>query len=159
VHRAFKVHNRLGLSNILTGQKDFLEGCISNSSVPNVYLLLAGPLTPSPAELLESPEMEAVLQDACQYFDYVVLDSAPLLHVFDSHTLTARANATVFVLRAGQTPRSAVKTSVDLVERVGGKLSGVVMNGVNLDDYAQNYYYASHTHEYGVYPSADATAH
>ena len=149
LHRVFRMYNRVGLSSVLTGQKSVDQGCVFRTHVANVYVLLAGPLSPSPAELLGSAAMDQALARCSEHFDFVLVDSAPLLPVIDSHLLTARCDAALLVVRNGQTSRHALKTCEDLVERVRGRLTGVILNDVNLSDYAQQYYYSYHTYEYG----------
>ncbi|HEY7818708.1 MAG TPA: polysaccharide biosynthesis tyrosine autokinase [Vicinamibacteria bacterium] len=151
LHKIFGFKNRVGLSNVLSGQASLRKGSIVSTPIPNFYALLAGPPSPTPAELLGSQKMEETLAECVQHFDYVVLDSAPLLPVFDSHYLTVKCDANVLVVRSGQTSRNAVKQSLDLIDRVGGKVTGVVLNDVNLSDFAQNYYYTYHSYEYGTY--------
>ena len=151
LHKIFRFKNRVGLSNVLSGQTSLDKGCIVSTPIPNFFALLAGPPSPTPAELLGSKKMEETLSLCAEHFDYVVLDSAPLLPVFDSHYLTVKCDANVLVVRSGQTSRNAVKQSLDLIDRVGGKVTGVVLNDVNLSDFAQNYYYTYHSYEYGTY--------
>jgi capsular exopolysaccharide synthesis family protein len=151
LHKIFRFKNRIGLSNVLSGQTSIEQGCVFSTPIPNLYVLLAGPACPNPAELLGSEKMEETLEACVKHFDYVVLDSAPLLPVFDTHYLTVRCDSNVLVVRSGQTSRHAVKQSIDLIERVGGKVSGVVLNDVDLSDFAQNYYYTYHSYEYGTY--------
>jgi Mrp family chromosome partitioning ATPase len=93
--------------------------------------------------------MEEVLRTATEHFDFVLLDSAPLLPVFDTHALTAATDAVILVARAGVTTRRAVKTSVELVDRVSGRITGVVLNDVNLSDLARHYYHGAYNYEYG----------
>ncbi len=151
LHKIFRFKNRVGLSNVLSGQTTLAKGSILSTPIPNFYALLAGPPSPTPAELLGSKKMEDTLAECVRHFDYVILDSAPLLPVFDSHYLTVKCDANVLVVRSGQTSRNAVKQSLDFIERVGGKVTGVVLNDVNLADFAQNYYYTYHSYEYGTY--------
>jgi polysaccharide biosynthesis transport protein len=151
LHKLFRFKNRVGLSNVLSGQTGIEQGCVFSTPIPNLYTLLAGPACPNPAELLGSKKMEETLAQCAEHFDYVVLDSAPLLPVFDSHYLTVRCDVNVLVVRSGQTSRHAVKQSLDLIDRVGGRVTGVVLNDVNLSDFAQNYYYTYHSYEYGAY--------
>lgn len=155
LHRVFHYRNRVGLTNVLTGQKALGEGCIMRTDIPNLFLLMAGPKSPNPGELLASPAMGKTLAEAAEHFDFVILDSAPLLPVFDSHILSTRCDAVVLVARAGVTSRHATLQSVELIERVKGKITGIVLNDVNLDDYAQYYYHSHYTYEYGRYPSED----
>ncbi len=151
LHKIFRFKNRSGLSNVLSGQVPLEKGCVVSTPIPNFYVLMAGPPSPTPAELLGSKKMEETLSECVRHFDYVVLDSAPLLPVFDSHYLTVKCDANVLVVRSGHTSRNAVKQSLDFIERVGGKVTGVVLNDVNLSDFAQNYYYTYHSYEYGTY--------
>jgi capsular exopolysaccharide synthesis family protein len=151
LHKIFRFKNRAGLSNVLSGQTPLEKGCVVSTPIPNFFVLMAGPPSPTPAELLGSKKMEETLSLCVQHFDYVVLDSAPLLPVFDSHYLTVKCDANVLVVRSGHTSRNAVKQSLDFIERVGGKVTGVVLNDVNLSDFAQNYYYTYHSYEYGTY--------
>jgi capsular exopolysaccharide synthesis family protein len=151
LHKIFRFKNRIGLSNVLSGQTSLEKGCVVSTPIPNFYVLMAGPPSPTPAELLGSKKMEETLAECAHHFDYVVLDSAPLLPVFDSHYLTVKCDANILVVRSGQTSRNAVKQSLDLIDRVGGKVTGVVLNDVNLSDFAQNYYYTYHSYEYGTY--------
>jgi polysaccharide biosynthesis transport protein len=151
LHKLFRFKNRVGLSNVLSGQTGIEKGCVFSTPIPNLFTLLAGPACPNPAELLGSKKMEETLSQCAEHFDYVVMDSAPLLPVFDSHYLTVRCDVNVLVVRSGQTSRHAVKQSLDLIDRVGGRVTGVVLNDVNLSDFAQNYYYTYHSYEYGTY--------
>ena len=149
VHRVFRVDNDMGLSSMLTGQSNGEHTGIVSTAIPNLSLLPAGPASPTPSELLASTEMQGVLERCSRDFDFVLLDSAPLLPVFDSHVLTTRCDASLLVVRSGQTSYRDVNASLDAIERVGGKVRGVVLNAVDLDDYAQNYYYGYQTYNYG----------
>jgi capsular exopolysaccharide synthesis family protein len=155
LHRVFHYRNRIGLTNVLTGQKALGDGCIMRTDIENLFLLMAGPRSPNPGELLASPAMEKTLLSAAEHFDFVILDSAPLLPVFDSHILSTRCDGVILVARAGVTSRHATVQSVELMERVNAKITGIVLNDVNLDDYAQYYYHSHYSYEYGRYPSED----
>jgi Mrp family chromosome partitioning ATPase len=99
--------------------------------------------------------METILANCAEHFDFVILDSAPLLPVFDSHILSTRCDGVILVARAGVTSRHATLQSVELVSRVQGRITGIVLNDVNLEDYAQYYYHSHYTYEYGRYPAED----
>jgi capsular exopolysaccharide synthesis family protein len=155
LHRVFRYRNRIGLSNVLTGQSSLQDGCIMRTEIPNLFLMMSGPKSPNPGELLASPAMERTLKNCAEHFDFVILDSAPLLPVFDSHVLSTRCDGVILVARAGVTTRHAAMQSVDLIERVNGKITGIVLNDVNLEDYAQHYYHSRYSYEYGSYPEED----
>jgi capsular exopolysaccharide synthesis family protein len=155
LHRVFHYRNRVGLTNVLTGQKQLGDGCIMRTDIENLFLLMAGPASPNPGELLASPAMETILANCAEHFDFVILDSAPLLPVFDSHILSTRCDGVILVARAGVTSRHATLQSIELVSRVQGRITGIVLNDVNLEDYAQYYYHSHYTYEYGRYPTED----
>jgi len=149
VHRVFHVDNETGLSSVLTGQTSSDGAAVVSTPNPNVFLLPAGPASPTPSELLSSTQMKETLERYSREFDFVLLDSAPLLPVFDSHVLTALCDASLLVVRSGQTSYRDVSGSLELIERVGGKVSGLVLNAVDLNDYAQSYYYSYQSYNYG----------
>jgi len=149
VHRVFHADNDTGLSSVLTGQLPSGDTAVVSTPIPNVFLLPAGPASPTPAELLSSPQMKKALERYSRKFDFVLLDSAPLLPVFDSHMLTACCDASLLVVRSGQTSYRDVNGSLELIDRVGGKVNGVVLNAVDLNDYAQSYYYSYQSYSYG----------
>ncbi len=155
LHRVFHYRNRVGLTNVLTGQKPLGDGCIMRTDIPNLFLLMAGPASPNPGELLASQAMEKILANCVEHFDFVILDSAPLLPVFDSHLLSTRCDAVILVARAGATSRHATLQSIEAVARVNGRITGIVLNDVNLEDYAQYYYHSHYSYEYGRYPRED----
>ncbi len=155
LHRVFHYRNRVGLTNVLTGQKQLGDGCIMRTDIPNLFLLMAGPASPNPGELLASQAMEKILANCAEHFDFVILDSAPLLPVFDSHILSTRCDGVILVARAGVTSRHATLQSVELISRVNGRITGIVLNDVNLEDYAQYYYHSHYTYEYGRYPAEE----
>ena len=140
LHKVFSYHNRAGLTNVLTGQRTLNDGCVVRTETPNLFLLMAGPKSPTPGELLASQAMDQVLESSARYFDFVVLDSAPLLPVFDTHALCTRADAVVLVARSGQTSRHEVKHSVELIEKINGKVTGIVLNDVDLKSQPGQYY-------------------
>ena len=151
LHKVFQYRNRVGLSNVLTGQRSLGDGCVVRTHTENLFLLMAGARSPRPGELLASPAMSETLELCGRHFDFVVIDSAPLLPIFDTHTLTALCDAVALVTRNGQTTRAAIKRSIDLVQRVNGNITGVVLNDVDLTDYAQFYYHSTSTYEYSRY--------
>ncbi len=149
LHRFFGIANKVGLTNVITGQVTLEEGCVQNTNVPNLFVLLSGSKTPSPAELLGSKAMAAVLNRSAELFDMVVIDSAPLFPVVDTHSLLGLTDSVMLIARSGMTQGPAVKSALELIEQAQGKVIGVVLNDVDLSDYAYNYYYhRNYSYEY-----------
>jgi capsular exopolysaccharide synthesis family protein len=148
LHRFFGIKNKVGLTNVITGQVALEEGCLQSTGIPNLFVLLSGSKTPSPAELLSSKAMEGVLSRSAELFDMVVIDSAPLFPVADTHSLLGLSDSVMLIARSGMTKGPAVKSALELIEQAQGKTTGIVLNDVDLSDYAQGYYYRNYSYEY-----------
>ena len=137
-----------GLTNVIIGQTKLNDGCIQETTVPNLFVLPSGPQSPSPAELLSSQAMETLVKQCAQHFDMVVLDSAPLFPVVDSHALGNQADASLLVVRSASTKGPAVKSALDLLSQAQAKVAGIVLNDIDLMDFAQSYYYRHYSYGY-----------
>jgi capsular exopolysaccharide synthesis family protein len=128
----------IGVTDVLTGNAS-LESAIIKSSVENVFVLPSGSTPPNPSELIGSEEMVQFVRETQERFDYVVLDSAPLLPVTDTMLLSRLAEGVVMVIRGNATP---IKACVDAKARAvtsGARLLGVVLNDIEIR--GMHYYY------------------
>jgi len=130
LRRLFAPDQDSGLSNALTGQADW-RGLVREVE-PNLSILPAGPLPPNPAELLGSPQMRAFIDQTLQSYDQVVFDGAPCLVVSDPCVLSTQVNSVILVARAGVNTYGIVQRTRDLLQRVGARILGAVLNGVRV---------------------------
>jgi polysaccharide biosynthesis transport protein len=150
IHKTLGMGPRSGLSNVLTGSAT-LESAITHSPIlPNLDVLPAGTPPPNPAELLASTNMRDVLTELRGRYDHIVVDTPPTLSVTDAVVLSPRADAIVLVIRSGQTTKQALRRSRDILMQVNAKVSGVLLNAVDLSspDY---YYYYEYQGKYASY--------
>ncbi len=141
IHKTLGMGPRSGLSNVLTGSAT-LESAITHSPIlPNLDVLPAGTPPPNPAELLASTNMRDVLQELRGRYDHIVVDTPPTLSVTDAVVLSPRADAIVLVIRSGQTTKQALRRSRDILMQVNAKVSGVLLNAVDLSSPDYYYYY------------------
>jgi polysaccharide biosynthesis transport protein len=156
IHKTLGMGPRSGLSNVLTGSAT-LDSAITRSPIlPNLDVLPAGTPPPNPAELLASTNMRDVLQELRGHYDHIVVDTPPTLSVTDAVVLSPRADAIVLVIRSGQTTKQALRRSRDILMQVNAKVSGVLLNAVDLSspDY---YYYYEYQGKYARYYRDDAS--
>ena len=102
------------------------------------------PISPNPAELLSSDRMRSLLQQAAQEYQFVLVDSPPLLNVADSRILATLVDGVVLVVRGGVTPRELARRAQTYARDVGANLIGVVLNNLDVrsgDDYYYRYYH------------------
>ena len=141
VHKTLGIGPRSGVSNVLTGSAT-LEHAITRSAIlPNLFILPAGTPPPNPAELLASSNMRDLLLDLRDKYDHIVIDTPPTLSVTDAVVLSPRVDAIVLVIRSGQTTKQALRRSRDILMQVNARVTGVLLNAVDLSSPDYYYYY------------------
>jgi polysaccharide biosynthesis transport protein len=141
IHKTLGMGPRSGLSNVLTGSATLEQAITRSSILPNLSVLPAGTPPPNPAELLASTNMRDVLDQLRGQYDHIVVDTPPTLSVTDAVVLSPRADAIVLVIRSGQTTKQALRRSRDILTQVNAKVSGVLLNAVDLSSPDYYYYY------------------
>lgn len=130
-----------GLSEVLGGQAS-LEAALQRTDLEGLELLPAGRAPANPGELLERPALDALLYEAEQRYDYVIVDSPPVLPVGDALTL-ARACGAVFVVTRFELSngRQLVET-IKRLAQVDARIAGQIFNGFRSSHYGYGYGYA-----------------
>ena len=126
-HKVFKLSNRLGLVNYLTSRVD-PESLIHKTEVPNLFVCTAGPIPPNPSELLASDRLRELLDSLRSRFDFILLDSPPVIPVADAVILGPHANGLVICARAGILRREDAKLCGERLRYHGLKILGTVLN-------------------------------
>jgi len=149
VHKALGMGSRSGLSNVLTGSADVQQAITRSPLIPSLYVLPAGTPPPNPAELLASANMRDLIETLSSQYDHIVIDTPPTLSVTDAVVLSTRADAVVLVIRSGRTTKQALRRARELLVRVNARVTGVLLNAVDLSspDY---YYYYEYQGKYGA---------
>ncbi|MCB0354562.1 MAG: polysaccharide biosynthesis tyrosine autokinase [Bdellovibrionales bacterium] len=145
VGRKFSLDPALpGLVEFLTGQASMQEISL-NHLVRRITVIPSGRIPPNPAELLGSVEMRKFLDELARNFDYVVLDSPPILPVTDSAILSRYVDGVIFVVKGGETPKQVIADAKKRLEAVGARILGTVLNDIDVnsgDYYYYNRYYS-----------------
>jgi capsular exopolysaccharide synthesis family protein len=150
IHKTFGMGPRSGLSNVLTGSATLQQTIVASPILPNLFIMPAGTPPPNPAELLASSNMRDLLAELRGLYDHIVIDTPPTLSVTDAVVLSPRADATILVIRSGQTTKQALRRARDILMQVNAHVAGVLLNAVDLTspDY---YYYYEYQGKYGQY--------
>jgi len=149
IHKAFGLRPEVGLSNVLSGGAKS-KNVVHETIEPRLFLMPSGPLPPHPSELLGSATMQELIQEWRREYDYVIIDSPPVLSVTDAVLLAVQADMVALVVRSGQTSTGAVRNARDLLLHFKAPLRGIVLNAFDLQspDYYHYYYSGS---KYGGY--------
>jgi capsular exopolysaccharide synthesis family protein len=143
VHYSFKVSNINGLTSVLTKQI-MINEAIQPTNVTNLNVLTSGSVPPNPSELLNSNIMENVLEAAKEAYDYVILDTPPVLPVTDATILANKCDGVVFVIANGTTGKEKAVKAKDQLLHANAKLLGAVFNGSDQNDSYTYYYGGNH---------------
>jgi succinoglycan biosynthesis transport protein ExoP len=156
VHEVFGYAQEPGLSNFLVERLNSSQ-VVRKSGVPGLYVMSAGKQPPNPAELLGSRRFLDFVQSLGEHFDWVIIDSPPVLAVTDAAILAHDTTGVVFVVGAEMTNRDAAQSAVAQLEKAGAHIVGAVLNGVKLDE--NSYYYSKYYRpEYTEYYADSKTA-
>jgi capsular exopolysaccharide synthesis family protein len=145
-HQRLGLTNNRGLSNVLTGGLALDRG-IQDTPVTGLSLLSRGIPPPNPSELLGSRRMKDILTELRQRFQYILIDSPPVIAISDAAILSVVADGALLVFDAQKTSTACAQKAVERLDTVHARFLGVILNAVNLEnpDYA---YYRTYSHYY-----------
>lgn len=128
-HEIFGLSNKEGLSNLLAESKSGeYRKYLQKTTVKNLSIITRGVVPPNPSELLDSSNMEELLEKVKQKFDYVILDGTPIDGLSDSLILAKKTDRLVLVSAANMTTIEDLQNSKKALESIEVKISGVVLN-------------------------------
>ncbi len=146
----FNVNNMIGLSDVLIGTHS-LKAALQRPGDEQLLVLTAGKMPPNPSELLGSTKMQEVVKSLQEWGDWIIIDTPPLLAVADAAAVARWTDGVLMVTQAGVSTREAGKKAVELLGKVGAKITGVVVWGFDQTSsgsagygYSSGYYYASY---------------
>jgi polysaccharide biosynthesis transport protein len=145
LHKTMGLQNGSGLSHLLVGQAR-VRDAVQRTSEPNLFVITAGRTPPNPSELLQSDRMKAFLQNlAAGPFDWIILDTPPVLAVTDAVILAPSVTGLVFVIGSEMTRRIHAERALETLRTSRPNILGVVLNRV---DFEGNRYYYSRYYGY-----------
>ena len=147
IHKLMRVSNNLGLTSYLLKQNT-LEEVIQTTPLPNFDVLPSGKLPSSSLGILSSPQMKDLINELKQRYDFVVFDSPPIMGVSDASVLASEVDMTLQVIQYRRYPQPMNIRAKQLIEKVGGRLIGIVLNNINMSQDESYYYYSGYYHDY-----------
>jgi len=151
IHTHFGMDRSHGLTNYLVDREavsSWLPYLKNVSDVENLKVLTCGPLPPNPVELFGSERFIELLDQVCQDFDWVVIDSPPIASLADSVVLGSLVNMAVLVIKQNENDRELIRRSVEQLRKTGANVIGAVLNAVDLRRVGyHDYYYAGYEYE------------
>jgi capsular exopolysaccharide synthesis family protein len=149
LHSIFGIPDQLGLSSILSSsvtEKEIL-GMVARDETTGLGILTSGPIPPNPAELIGSDQMRHLMSVLQQHFDHVVVDSPPVSSFTDGVLISTMVDGVLLVVHGGKSSRHIVRRSKQLLQDVGAKIFGVVLNNIEIQSH-DYYYYQRYSDKY-----------
>ena len=124
----FKSREKItGLTDYLAGTQDLSHG-LCETDVENLFVVQSGAVSPNPTALLQSANFERMIETLRKYFDYIIVDTAPIGVVIDAAIIVQKCDASVLVAEAGVAKRREVQKAKSQLEHTGKPFLGVVLN-------------------------------
>ena len=124
----FKSREKItGLTDYLAGTQDLSNG-LCETNVENLFMIQSGAVSPNPTALLQSTNFELMIETLRKYFDYIIVDTAPIGVVIDAAIIVQKCDASILVTEAGRTKRRDIQKAKVQLEQTGIPFLGVVLN-------------------------------
>ena len=145
--RRGKVGEYLGFGDQLPGLSNFLSDGLSvkqamvRNSIDNLTVVPRGEIMNNPSELVSSQKFRLLIAELRGHFDYIIVDSPPIMSVADAGILGRETDGLLMVIQSGRTPKSVISHAHLLFQQAGVKLLGYVMTNVEFQSTDYRYYY------------------
>jgi capsular exopolysaccharide synthesis family protein len=132
-----------GLSDLLTGGAD-IDAAVKSTKINNLYVIPAGSKNSKPSELLDSPQMSSLINKLKDRYEYVILDSPPIIKMPDASILSRLVDAVILVIQAGRAKKVDVALAKEKLDQVDTRMAGFVFTNVQyyMPRYIYDYYYS-----------------
>lgn len=124
----FKSREKItGLTEFLSGTTDLSHG-LCDTNIENLFVVQSGSVSPNPTALLQSKNFNDMIETLRKYFDYIIVDTAPIGIVIDAAIIVQKCDASILVAEAGVAKRREVQKAKSQLEQAGKPFLGVVLN-------------------------------
>lgn len=140
VHKNFNLSNKVGLSSCIS-MGIALSDAVQKTSIEGLYALTGGVIPPNPSELLGSEQMKNVLQRAKEQYDYVLIDTPPVMPVTDALIVGRFVDGMILVIASAEIKVEMARDVKNQLVNAGANILGVVLNKVRSEHHGYGYWY------------------
>ncbi|PZO40783.1 MAG: capsular biosynthesis protein [Pseudanabaena frigida] len=141
VHKLTKLSNKVGLSTALATPSPWQDLIQVADDKGNLHVLTSGSIPPNPMLLLESAKMTALLQEWRQEYDYVLVDTPPVIGITDAQCLTSKVDTFILVAAINRSTRSGISRALEVLSSARANVSGLLINMIGTSDSEYHYGY------------------
>lgn len=146
IHKTFRVENISGISSYLIGKTDYSHS-LYNSQVENLDIITAGPVPPNASELVLHHRVDDLIAEMKKKYDYILIDTPPIMLISDSIVLLNKADLCVFVFNTEKATKGGVKHLEELLFQNKLTQGSLILN--NIKQKRWKYYYSKYAYRYG----------
>jgi capsular exopolysaccharide synthesis family protein len=143
VHKLLGIDREVGVTSVISGESE-LSAAIQETGVENLFALTCGPKPSNPSELLSSPRYAELVDLLREKFDYVIIDTPPLMAVTDPAVVATRVDGILMTIRISKRSQQDCLQSAELLASLGANQLGVIVNGVDNSDRYGGYGYGGY---------------
>lgn len=140
IHKIFKLPNKDGLTNIMRNEIK-ISDLIKSTTQENLFVLVSGNLLSNSSKLFEHPSFEGLIKELKESFDFIILDSPPILVGADTQMILKHVDGCILVVAARTLDRDEVVKAKEVLDKVSTNILGVVLNKVEVNTKAYYKYY------------------
>lgn len=138
VHKQFNLSNRMGLTDLLLNKDDF------KTYVQNIQsgldVITSGKIPSNPTEIINSNAIKELIKKLSEYYDYIFLDTPPLVLVSDPLTIATYADAVILTIAHSETDKEVIKKTIDSLKQVNANIIGTILNKIPVSKHNKYYY-------------------
>lgn len=142
----FKSREKItGLTEFLSGTADLSHG-LCDTNIENLFVVQSGSVSPNPTALLQSKNFNDMIETLRKYFDYIIVDTAPIGIVIDAAIITQKCDASILVTATGEANKRDVQKAKQQLKQTGKLFLGVVLNklDISVDKYGVYVFYGNY---------------
>lgn len=142
IHKQFGLSNRKGLTDLLLNKDNFKN--YVNNVYPGLDVMTAGKIPSNPYEILNSNAIRDFVKELQKHYDYIFLDTPPMILVSDPITIASYSDAVILTIAFSETEREVAKKTIESLKKVNANIIGTILNKVPVtkqNKYYYNYYY------------------
>jgi len=139
IHKLAKLTNKFGLSTVLATPSPWQDLLHTVGNADKIHIITSGSIPPNPMFLLDSDKMTSLCQEWRREYDYVLVDTPPVVGITDAQCLTNKVDTFILVAAINRSTSSGIAKALDILERAKANVSGILINMISSTD--NEYYY------------------
>ena len=145
IHQRLNIARDNGITNYLLAPDDDFTPYVKTTTTPNLFAMTCGPIPPNPAEVFGHERFINLLAELKKRYDWVLIDSPPVISLADASILASMADMIAFVIKHNENDKDLIRRSVNNLRRINPTVIGAVLNHVDLDrSHYKDYYYVGY---------------